>query len=130
MVGIDTNVLVRFFEANDDARQTAAARELVREAAPVFVNPVVLAEFAWTLRTVFKLGRAAIHDRLAGIVEAPEFSVAFPDATARAVTQYESGAADFADYLIGELNVAWGCENTLTFDKAATKSGAFRYLES
>jgi predicted nucleic-acid-binding protein len=128
MIGIDTNVLLRFFEAGDDAEQTAAARQLVRDQAPVFVNPIVLAEFAWTLRKTFKLDRAAVCDRLAGVVEAAEFKLAYPEAIGRAVKQYETGAADFSDYLIGELNAVFGCDTTLTFDKTAAKSRAFRRL--
>jgi predicted nucleic-acid-binding protein len=128
MIGIDTNVLLRFFEAGDDADQTAATQQLVRDQAPVFVNPIVLAEFAWTLRKTFKLDRAAVYDRLAGVVAAPEFTLAYPEATSRAVKQYEAGAADFSDYLIGELNLVFGCDMTLTFDRAAAKSPAFRRL--
>ena len=128
MIGIDTNVLLRFFQADGDSSQIESARRLIRTEAPVFVNPIVLAEFAWTLRSTFKLKRAAIHDRLAGIVEAPEFSVSQPEATGRAVAQFATGPADFADYLVGELNVAFGCSETVTFDKDATKAPAFRNL--
>lgn len=130
MIGIDTNILLRFFEAGDDARQTAAARQLVRDQAPVFLNPIVLAEFAWTLRTAFKLNRAAIYERLAEIVGAREFELAYPEATGRAVTQYGAGRADFGDYLIGELNALSGCDTTLTFDKNAATNHAFRHLPS
>jgi predicted nucleic-acid-binding protein len=128
MIGIDTNVLLRFFEAGDDAEQTAAARQLVRDEAPVFINPIVLAEFAWTLRRTFKLDRAAVYERLARIIEADEFKLAYPEAIDRAVKHYETGAADFSDYLNGELNGALGCDATLTFDKAAAKNRAFRHL--
>ena len=128
MIGIDTNVLLRFFEPGDDPEQTAAARQLVRDHAPVFINPIVLAEFAWTLRRTFKLRRAAIYDRLANVVDAVEFKVAYPEAIGRAVKQYETGTADFSDYLIGELNAVFGCEATLTFDKTAAKNPAFRRL--
>jgi predicted nucleic-acid-binding protein len=128
MIGIDTNVLLRFFEAGSDVRQTAAPRRLVRDQAPVFINPIVLAEFAWTLRKTYKLDRAAIYMRLAGIVSAVEFKLAYRDAIGRAVKQYEMGTADFSDYLIGELNAVFYCETTLTFDKAAAKSRAFRRL--
>jgi predicted nucleic-acid-binding protein len=128
MIGIDTNVLLRFFEADDHAAQTAAARQLVRDEAPVFINHIVLTEFAWTLRKLFKLDLAAVCRRLAGIVEAEEFKVACPDAISRAVKQYEQGPADFSDYLIGELNAAIGCHATLTFDKDAAKNSHFRHL--
>lgn len=126
MIGIDTNVLLRLFEPEDDPEQTAAALRLVQERTPVFLNPIVLAEFAWTLRSIFKVDRAAIHARLAAIIAAPEFTVLLPQATHRAIEQYGKGTADFADYLIGELNVECGCECTFTFDEAAMKSLTFR----
>ena len=62
MIGIDTNVLLRIFGSDeDDPDQVAAARGLLRTAAPLFVNPIVLAEFVWTLRRTYKLDRRAIH---------------------------------------------------------------------
>ena len=51
MIGLDTNVLLRLF-IEDDAAQSERARRLVDASAanaPCVVNPVVLAEFAWTL---------------------------------------------------------------------------------
>jgi predicted nucleic-acid-binding protein len=128
MIGIDTNVLVRLFEPEDDPEQAAAARRLIKGRAPVFLNPIVLAEFAWTLRSIFKVDRKEIHSRLLAIIDAPEFAVLLPQATRRAVVEYERGPADFSDYLIGELNVECGCERTFTFDVDATKSLALRPL--
>jgi predicted nucleic-acid-binding protein len=128
MIGLDTNVLLRFFDAKSNPPQTAAARHFVSEQGPVFLNPIVLVEFAWTLRTTFKLDHATVHDRLAMIIDAPEFVVAFPQATRRAVEEYGKGPADFADYLIGELNSELGCEVSVTFDQNAAKSAAFRQL--
>ena len=55
MIGVDTNILVRIFAA-DDGRQAASAIRLIDDSAPgqVFVNVVVLAEFAWTMRRAYK----------------------------------------------------------------------------
>jgi predicted nucleic-acid-binding protein len=131
MIGLDTNILIRFFGSEtDDANQIAAAQDLVRKSAPVFLNPIVLAEFVWTLRQTYELERGAIHARLAGIVDAPEFSVMFPDATRRAVELYRKGPADFADYLLGEINLEAGCDTTMTFDRDASKSPIFTKLSA
>jgi predicted nucleic-acid-binding protein len=129
MIGIDTNILLRLFMPEDDSRQTKAARKVVADEAPVFISPIVLVEFAWTLRRTFKLEREAVCQRLAGIIDAPEFLFAHPQAVRRAVEQYARGPADFADYLLGELNEAFGCEATLTFDLDAARSHAFRHLK-
>jgi len=130
MIGIDTNILVRVFQAEDDPKQSGAAKQLVRDQSPVFLSLVVLAEFAWTLRTIFKIDRKGIVLRLTSIVDAAEFTTAFPEAVGRAVERYAEGPADFADYLIGELNLAYGCDVTFTFDEDATKRNrAVRILE-
>ena len=57
MIGLDTNVLVRIF-ADDDTRQAAARARLVERSGPerIFVNVVVLAEFAWTMRQRLQVG--------------------------------------------------------------------------
>jgi predicted nucleic-acid-binding protein len=128
MIGFDTNLLLRLFETDEHPGQTAAAQRALREQAPVFINPVVLVEFAWTLRRTFKLRRAGIHARLKKIVESPEFAVAFPQQTRSAIDLFGGGPADFPDYFVAELNLALGCDATLTFDKAAAKNRAFRRL--
>jgi predicted nucleic-acid-binding protein len=128
MIGLDTNILLRLFEIDEHPGQTAAAERALREQAPVFINPVVLVEFAWVLRRTFKLHRAGIHARLTKIVESPEFAVAFPQQTRNAINLFGDGPADFPDYFVAELNLALGCDATLTFDKAAAKNPAFRHL--
>ena len=101
MIGIDTNILLRLFETDEHPVQTTAARRAVQEHAPVFLSAIVLVEFVWTLRRVFNLGRANIYSRLATIIDAPEFAVAFPQETRRAAELFETGPADFSDYLAG-----------------------------
>ena len=128
MFAIDTNILLRIFQ-NDDPVQTEQARQILREHAPVFVNDIVLVEFAWTCKSVFKLDREAIFLRLKAIVEAPEFCFAYPSAVERAVYGYGSRKSDFADWLAGESNVEHGCETTFTFDDGAAKGGAFRLVD-
>ena len=126
MIGFDTNVVLRLFETDEHPGQTAAAQRALKEQAPVFINPVVLVEFAWTLRRTFKLDRAGIRARLTKIVESQEFAVAFPQQTRSAIKLYGVGPADFPDYFVAELNLALGCDATLTFDKAAAKNSRLR----
>jgi|SRR5215468_6666417 len=128
MIGFDTNILLRLFETEEDPAQATAAQRSLKEHAPVFINPVVLVEFVWTLRRTFKLDRAGIHARLAKVVNSTEFQVVFPQQTRNALASFGVGPADFADYFVAELNLALGCDATLTFDKAAAKNRAFRHL--
>jgi predicted nucleic-acid-binding protein len=46
----------------------------------------------------------------------------------RAIHHYRQGRADFSDYLIGEMAVAAGCRDTVTFDKALKGSRGFTIL--
>ena len=128
MIAIDTNVLLRFFQHDNDLAQSARAQKAVRENAPVFINDVVLTEFAWTCKSVFKLDRQAIYLRLEAIGESTEFVVARPGAFERAVRGYGGRNSDFADWLIGEANLEQGCETTLTFDKGAAKGRGFKLI--
>lgn len=130
MIGIDTNVLLRLFDQDDDPSQSARAQSALRANAPVFINNVVLVEYVWTCASFFKLGRAEIHKRLAAIIEAPEFTFAWREAVERAVRSYGQRKFDFADRLIGESNTGYGCQTTLTFDESAVKGGSFTQVAS
>lgn len=45
-----------------------------------------------------------------------------------ALKRFREGKADFSDYLIGEKNLANGCDRTTTFDKALRGEGGFEVL--
>ncbi|CAN7597284.1 type II toxin-antitoxin system VapC family toxin [Bosea sp. LjRoot90] len=117
MLALDTNVILRFIDRTD-ARQTAIVERLVkdRDAGPFHISRLVLIEFAWTLKRVYRRPRAEIALWLRHLLEAPEFSVEEADLVERAVKAFEVGKADFADCLIGASNLAYGCATTLTFD--------------
>lgn len=55
--------------------------------------------------------------------------MADPAATMRAIELYKRGPADFADYLIGEMNQLAGCKATLTFDEDAARHSTFALLK-
>ncbi len=126
MIGIDTNVLLCALVNKSDPGQTERAQRTIRENAPVFLNSVVLSEFVWTCKYTYALERKAIHRLLDDIINTPEFSFARPEVIALAVAGYGSRMSDFADWLIGETNLDHGCSSTLTFDKGAAKTAAFK----
>jgi predicted nucleic-acid-binding protein len=124
MIGLDTNLLLRLGDDRDPA-QKARASALVRAQGQggSYLNPIVLSEFAWTLRSRYKLTREQIATRIAIVLEAPEFVIAEAAEAARALERYRVGPADFADYFLAEMNRSTGCASTATFDIAALKSG-------
>ena len=75
MLGLDTNVLVRFL-VRDDAEQFERARRLIRREVgrgePVLVSLLVLLETEWVLRSRYALPKADILAVLSSLLEAPE----------------------------------------------------------
>ncbi len=67
MIGLDTNVLVRYL-AQDDQEQSALATQVLEsldEAERGFVSLVVLVELQWVLRRAYRMSASEV----AGIVE-------------------------------------------------------------
>ena len=126
MIGLDTNVLLRYI-VRDDAAQAKAAGRLIEErcskAQPGHVSHVVLAELAWVLGRGYGYAKAEVVKVLSAILSTAELKVQEADIAWAALRAFQAGQADFADYLIGAANESCGCETTCTFDKRATRSG-------
>lgn len=121
MIGLDTNVLVRYL-AQDDAAQAARATALIEsfdEDDPGFVSLVVLAELHWVLTRAYLIGPAEVITIIRKLLDARELAIQEPDLVRRALGQ--AGHADFADAVISELGRAAGCSTTATFDKRAAR---------
>lgn len=125
MIGIDTNVLVRFV-MQDDPKQAAQATKLIeglREEAGAFVSVVVLVEMVWVFESVYELTRAQICSALHTLLDVDVFKVDRAAIVAAAIRAYEKSTADFADCMIARISAQAGCSETFTFDRKAAKSG-------
>jgi predicted nucleic-acid-binding protein len=120
MIGVDTNVLVRFV-VEDDLKQTKRADALFRRAIAkgehVFISDVVLCELVWVLDAAYRVPREEIADALANVIRAKEVEIGEADAVHRALGAYRAGRGDFADYVIRERALGAGCLSIATFDK-------------
>lgn len=122
MIGLDTNVLVRYV-TQDDPQQSALATRLVDsldEHRPGFVSVVALVELHWVLRRAYRVSRATAASVIRTLLDARELLVEESDAVRRAVDRLV-GDADFADALVSELGRLAGCEHTVTFDRVAAR---------
>lgn len=126
MIGLDTNVLLRYI-VRDDAAQAKVASRLIEarcsKEQPGHVSHVVLAELAWVLGRGYGYAKEEVVKVLAAILSSAELRVQEAALVWAALRAFQSGRADFADYLIGAVNASCGCEATYTFDKRAAKSG-------
>lgn len=131
MIGLDTNVLVRYF-VRDDARQAAVAKRLIDEARAggekLFIDLVVLAELAWILSGPYRLGREDLAIAIERILYTTQFEVEGKDVVWQALQDFRASSADFAGCLIGAMNHTAGCSATVTFDRKAGKLETFRLL--
>lgn len=123
MIGIDTNVLVRYL-TQDDPVQARKATELIEslsEARPGFITVVVMAELAWVLERSYRLGPPAIAACIERILQANVLVVENEQQAFAGMFALKKGQGSFADALIAALGSKAGCVNTVTFDRKALR---------
>ena len=131
MLGLDTNVLLRYL-VRDDEKQARTADARIAEGAAengrFFVNHVVLCELAWTLDRTYGLAREDIAVTIQCVLSTAQFVIEEKQDVVRALQDFSATGADFADCLIGRKNASSGCDRTLTFDKRAKGLSAFELI--
>lgn len=131
MIGLDTNVLVRYLVEDDDPQKRAADRfveEALNRGKSLFVNQIVLCEVVWVLSRAYGFTRREVAEALEMILCARQFEIEAKDMVVRGLREYRKGKADFADCVIGLKNQAAGCTATVTFDRKAASLGSFQVL--
>jgi predicted nucleic-acid-binding protein len=128
MIGIDTNVLVRFL-VKDDHAQFERAQKLIRRQASegegVSISLLVLLETEWVLRSRYDLSKNEIAGALSGLLDSTEVRIEDEATVERALFVWKDSAAEFADCLIGERYRELGCRATASFDARALKLPGF-----
>jgi predicted nucleic-acid-binding protein len=131
MIGLDTNVVVRFL-AQDDAAQSPVATRLfssLRRERPGFISAVVLAETSWVLSRAYKASRKHIADAIEGLLRSTELVVENREAAYRALSLYRApGSAEYADALVAQVAALAGADETVTFDRDAAEDFGMRLL--
>jgi len=128
MLGIDTNVLVRFLVRDDEAQFEKARKLIKREVAAgrcVFVSQLVLLETEWVLRSRYGLPKNLIIESISGLLGATDVQFEDEPAIEEALFIWKDTTAEFADCLIGARNRRLGCRATATFDVKASKLAGF-----
>lgn len=131
MIGLDTNVLVRYL-TQDDPTQSAQANALIEQqlsaVEPGIIGHIVLCEVGWVLSRAYGYTREQVADALAALLTCREFQVEAPDLGILALQDYREGTADFSDYLLGRAHQRLGARHTVTFDRKAAKAPQFTLL--
>jgi len=116
---IDSNVLLRFFTA-DDADQSERAKELLQSAADgkvrLLCGPSVLFEVAWTLRSAYRVPHDRILTALQAIFALPGLELMDAAIVGEALTASALSGVEFADAYIAASARAEGCDAIATFN--------------
>jgi predicted nucleic-acid-binding protein len=117
MLGLDTNVLARYYIADEaDAgaqRQRLAARRLIESGQPLMVSKSVVLELEWVMRGYYGFDHTEVASVMRHLLEQSHITVEDRDAVAQALANVEAGI-DFADALHHASYKS--CGSVATFD--------------
>lgn len=120
MIGLDTNVLVRY-ATQDDPQQSAIAERIIDSLTPQnpgFVSQIALVESVWVLRRLFDADDESIDRFVTHLLDARELVIENPDGARQALAATRGGP-EFTDAVLAQAGLAAGCDYTVTFDRRA-----------
>jgi predicted nucleic-acid-binding protein len=131
MIGLDSNILIRYL-VQDDPIQSLKATEIIErrltEENPGFVSIVAMVETVWVLERAYGLAAREIAAAVERILQADVLVVEYEQEVFTAMIALKQGKGSFADAIIAALCTKAGCSRTLTFDRKALKLSGFELL--
>ncbi|MFZ3342296.1 MAG: type II toxin-antitoxin system VapC family toxin [Terriglobales bacterium] len=130
MIGLDTNVVVRYL-THDDPAQTAAATKVIEsfsQDSPGFLSLIVIAELVWVLETSYRFEKNEVERVLDTLLRSKELVIERSEIAAQALRTFSASRADFVDCLIERCGHAAECQYTLTFDRSAAGTAGMKLL--
>ena len=128
MIGLDTNILVRYL-TQDDPIQAAKARDVMErrltDESPGFVSIVAMVETVGVLERAYELTPLEIVAALERILQIDVLVVEHEQEVFSAVMALKEGKGSFSDAVIAALGARSGCSRTLTFDRKALRLPGF-----
>jgi len=129
MIGLDTNILVRYL-TQDDPVQSPKATEIIErqltEEHPGFVSSVVMVEIVWVLDRAYGLATHEIAATVERMLQTDVLVVENEQEVFTAMIALKERRGSFADAMIAALSAKAGCSCTLTFDERALRISGFK----
>ena len=126
MIGLDTNVLIRYV-MQDDPAQTKKATEFIEKHLfdnnLGYITLITLAEFIWVLKSCYGLSKGNLVEAIEALLTTKQFLVERKDAAWKAMRIFQQNNGDFSDALITVVAQNDGCTDVVTFDKRAKTVG-------
>jgi predicted nucleic-acid-binding protein len=131
MIGLDTNVLVRYITQDDPANSVKATNFIERRLStdnPGYVSIIAIVEIVWVLGASYKFSDQQIVLVIEQILGIDTLVVENADDVSIAVMAVKRKAGDFTDILLGAKCERAGCTHTVTFDKRASRMRGFAFV--
>jgi len=128
VIGLNTNVLVRYVTADDFEQWQLAAGLIEAEGQLCFLSNIVLCELVWVLRgQPYQFTRQEIAEALDTMFASSTFQFENRGAVYQALQRMKVGQADFSDYLIGAIAHQAQCTTTYSLDRKLIGEKGFQY---
>lgn len=120
MIGLDTNVLIRYLTRDDESQYRATMKLLMRKSASFFVADLVLVEAGWVLSSLYDWSRDEIADAFTRLLQVHNLQFEDEDRIRHSLAAVRRGA-DLSDELLIAMSRNHGCREFATFDSAVAK---------
>ena len=122
MIGLDTNILLRYFVKDDLVQWEKATRFISTRCTPEnpgFINRIALLRNGLGSHPRLRLRSHRLVRIVGQLLSSQELLLEDEELVRSAVQSYEGASIDFPDALMVKVNLARGCEATATFDRKA-----------
>jgi len=130
VIGLDTNVMVRYI-MQDDIKQSPLATRMVESLtaeSPGFLPLVAIVELAWALSSAYELNRSQMIEAFEALLRTKELVVERGETVWKGLRLLQRSGGDFADCLIACSAETAGCAKTMTFDRGAARNGVMTLI--
>ncbi len=128
MIGLDTNVVVRYL-TQDDPQQSRRATQIfdhqLTRAEPGFLSVVTMVETVWVLGRAYGFVGQEIAAAVELLLQTDVLVIENEQEVFTAMIALKERRGDFSDAMIGVLGQKAGCKYTLTFDQKALRLAGF-----
>jgi predicted nucleic-acid-binding protein len=128
MIGLDTNVVVRYLTQDDPVQSRKATEILERLLTPEkpgFLCVVTMVETVWVLERAYGFIDQEIARAVERLLQTDLLLIENEQEVFTAMIELKSERGSFADALIAALGAKAGCKHTLTFDQKALRLPGF-----
>ena len=128
MIGLDTNVLMRYILRDDEA-QAQKAKILIENNPIVMISLLTLQECEWVLRSVAKRSKLEIIQLFKALLETYNVLIQAEEVLEEALLMFENSAADFSDCLMTAQYLQLACQHMVTFDENSAKITGVMFIK-